>query len=433
MSQLLESEFMKNKTLIVLGAIVVAFGWRVEAQTYDTNNVVVSTFAGSGFSGYVDGVGVNTMFNNPSAIVADSSSNLFVWDSGNSRVRKITPDGSVSTFAQISYYTIGSMTIDHLNALWLSAHDPSSGGSSGGYLYRIDSNANISSTRLNYTYSINGFHFISGVCVDSGNNIYYTDYYGNKIYRYKTNGVTEVFAGSGNSGSTDGNGIFTSFSGPGPLTADVADNIYVFDYGSQLIRRINQNRDVVTIAGVVADFADIDGVGTNASFTPIGAMCRDSDGNVILASGYHIPGQISLSSGSAIRKMNPATNVVTMAGSFSQHGYANGTGNVALFNNASGVCVSQGAIFVADTGNQRIRKITYNPQIVTRANLAISTAASVTISITGTIGHTYQIQSSLNMSTWTTNVTAFLTSSPYLWIDTNRVSGNKFYRAVMLP
>src|ERR1017187_8570921 len=99
MSRLLESEFMKNKTLIVLGAILVAFGWHVEAQTYDTNNEVVQTFAGSGFSGYLDGVGQLTMFNNPNAIVADSHSNLFVWDSGNYRIRKIAPDGTVTTFA----------------------------------------------------------------------------------------------------------------------------------------------------------------------------------------------------------------------------------------------------------------------------------------------------------------------------------------------
>src|SRR6266705_2653926 len=69
------------------------------AQNYDTNNPVVQTFVGSGFYGYLDGQGTQTMFNNPSAVVADSSSNLFVLDNSNYRIRKVTSDGTVSTFA----------------------------------------------------------------------------------------------------------------------------------------------------------------------------------------------------------------------------------------------------------------------------------------------------------------------------------------------
>ena len=90
---------MKLKTLISLVAIAAVFNWQAEAQTYDTNNVVVQTFAGSGFYGYLDGVGQSTMFYNPLGVVADSSDNLFVADNGNYRIRKITPDGTVSTFA----------------------------------------------------------------------------------------------------------------------------------------------------------------------------------------------------------------------------------------------------------------------------------------------------------------------------------------------
>jgi hypothetical protein len=122
-----------------------------------------------------------------------------------------------------------------------------------------------------------------------------------------------------------------------------------------------------------------------------------------------------------------------MAGSFSQNGYANGASNLARFNGASGVCVSGGTFYVADSSNQRIRNITFNPtsQIVSGANLGIGTFAGVTI--TGTVGRTYQIQSSPDLNTWNSVATALLTSSPYLWIDQNPVSGNKFYRAVMLP
>ena len=72
---------------------------RALAQNYDTNNVVVQTFAGSGLYGYFNGKGTQTMFNDPSSVVADTLGKLFVADTQNGRIRKITPDGTVSTFA----------------------------------------------------------------------------------------------------------------------------------------------------------------------------------------------------------------------------------------------------------------------------------------------------------------------------------------------
>src|SRR6266436_1058786 len=318
------------------------------AQNYDTNNVVVQTFAGSGFYGYFDGKGTQTMFNGPSAVVADSLGNLFVADSNNGRIRRITPDGTVSTFvgggnSQTGYGTnvylyffLGHMFIDHSNVLWTSYGD-----ANGGHLVRIRSDAYVSMASV-------PFGFTSWLCFDSGNNMYYSDGAGNQIYRLRTNGVLEVFAGSGNPGSADGNWIFSSFSGPEALAADAADNIYVWDSGTYLIRRINQNRDVVTIAG--SSFENVDGVGRQASFRSISAMSVDDSGNLLLACG------------SSIRKMTAATNVLTMAGSFTETSYTNGTGATARFNGATGVCISRGTIYVADSNNQRIRSITFNPQ-----------------------------------------------------------------------
>src|SRR6266436_1190525 len=105
---------------------------RALAQNYDTNNVVVQTFAGSGFYGYFDGKGTQTMFWGPSSVVADSLGNLFVADIGNARIRKITPDGTVSTFVgggtqqtgygtNVSLYNLsGNMCMDHSDVLWIN-------------------------------------------------------------------------------------------------------------------------------------------------------------------------------------------------------------------------------------------------------------------------------------------------------------------------
>ena len=405
------------------------------AQTYDTNNIVVQTFAGSGFSGWLDGVGTQTMFSGPSSVVADTQGNLFVFDSGNKRIRKITPDGTVSTFAgggvgalpgygtNVSLPDLGSdsMAIDHSNTLWIVAYVccPS-------YLVRIGSDAYVSIVNLDITNSFS-YNRSMGICVDSRNNIYISDSLeynsGNKIYRLRTNGVLEVFAGSGNQGSVDGNGIFSSFYSPRTLTADAADNIYVWDSYNYIIRRINQNRDVVTIAGKNGVSSQSDGFGTNASFSinSIASMCVDGSGNVILACG------------SSIRKITPSTNVLTMAGSFTQTGYANGAGSVARFRNAAGVCVSQGMIFVADSIDHRIRNLTFNPapQAVSGANLNLNTYPG--LRITGVVGRSYRIESSADTTNWNTETTILLTSSPYLWIDPNPLGQKKFYRAFLLP
>jgi streptogramin lyase len=428
---------MKLKILILLIAVAVMFGWHVEAQTYDTNGDYVQTFAGSAFSGHLDGQGTQTMFANPSQVVADTSSNLFVLDGDGLLIRKITPNATVSTFAgggtgslpgcgtnialgNPNVGTSGAMIIDHSNVLWLVYNN----GNNDSPFVRITPNG-CASLSTNF----NGLSLQSGVCVDSENNIYFSTYYGNQIYCWRTSGVLELFAGSGNGGAIDGNGIFTSFNHPTALACDEANNIYVWDSGNYLIRRIDQNQNVTTITGAGTDFSSsgVDGVGTNATFNNISSMFSDNDGNIYFVCG------------TCIRKMDAQTNVVTMAGSFTQSGYTNGAGNLARFNGvfgadgSSGACMAQGMIFVGDSGNNRIRNITFNPQpqVVTGANLGIGTYAGVTIN--GVVGRTYQIQSSPDLSNWTTVATVLLTSSPYLWIDQNPISGNKFYSAVLLP
>jgi hypothetical protein len=396
--------------------------WRAEAQTYDTNNDFVQTFAGSAFSGYLDGKGQATMFGSPMTIVADSKTNLYVWDYlPNFMIRKITPDGTVSTFVGGGNQTPGvgivgtnanlgnllngnvGMAVDRNDTIWLANENS---------IYTITTNGVISIAPLP---SVS-----SGMCLDSLGHIYFSS--GNKIYQYNTNNAsTSVFAGSGNSGSLDGNGVFDSFSTPTILACDSADNIYVWDSGNALIRRINQNRDVVTIAGLHSGNFDGNGTNTGFAFGSITAMAADNSGNIYFACG------------NSIRKMNAKTNVVTMAGSFTQSGYTNGAGNLARFNGTAGICISGGTIYVSDSANYRIRQISFNPQsqVVSGANLGIGTFAGVTI--TGAVGRTYQIQSSPDLNTWKTNATLLLNSSPYLWIDQNPISGTKSYRALLLP
>ena len=425
---------MKIKISTAVVVIASTLAWQSRAQIYDTNNDVVQTFAGYGIPGYVDGQGQFTAFSSPNQIVSDTSSNLYVWDSGNQRIRKIAPDATVLTLAgggnysvgwgtnvSLSWGTAGAMAINHANTIWLVL---ASGYNGNPYLLTIGTNG--------YVSIINGglpnLGTGSGLCFDSANNLYYSG--ANRIYRYNPNTDTvQAIAGSGISGYFDGQGtLFSAFSNPTALACDQADNLYVWDSGNNLVRRVDQLQNVTTVAGNGYNGyyynSPADGAGTNASFSGVMSMFPDNAGNLYFVCG------------SCVRKMDAQTNVVTLAGVFSQYGspsYANGPGNLARFNGASGGCFSQGMVFVADAGNNRIRNIAFNPQpqIVPPASLQLNTYPG--LQINGTIGRTYQIQSSPDLNNWTTTATLLLNSSPYLWIDQNPVSGNKYYRAVMLP
>jgi hypothetical protein len=411
--------------LRVLSIIGLAACSPASAQIYDTNDDVAQIFAGSGSSGFLNAQGTLAMFNSPEAIAADSVGNLYVADSGNSRIRIITTNGTVSTFAgggagslpgygpSISLTTAApfyAMICDLSNTLWIVANY----GFSGPALLHISSNSLVES--LNFT----GITDSSGLCVDSANNLYFSSPSSNQIYRLGANGTLDLFAGSGNPGSANGSGAYASFNSPRALAADQAGNIYVWDSGNFLIRRIDQTQNVTTIAGSGSPGL-VDGAGSAASFSVIYSMCGDNFGNIYLACNP------------CIRKIDASSNVWTVAGSFNQSSYANGAGATARFNGASGVCLSQGMIFVADSANEMIRTISFNPvaESVTGPNLGIGTYAG--IQITGFVGRTYQVQFSTDLTHWNTATTLLLTSSPYLWFDLNSLGSRRFYRAFLLP
>ena len=422
---------------LLVGAIAIGFGGSAGAQIYDTNGVYVQTFVGSGEPGALDGLGLLTKFNNPSQVVADTSSNLFVWDASNNLIRKITPAGAVSTFAgggtafegygtnvSFAYYSVGQMAMDHAGTIWLVA---AFGGNS--FLLTIATNSYVAIH--NGGAGVTNLSTSTGICFDSANNLYYGG--GNTLYRYRpATGQSTPFAGNGTSGYRDGNGtVFPEFAfgSSSVLAADQADNIYVWDAGggswwwssgNYRLRRVDPAQNITTIAGTGTS-GNVDGTGTNASFGSVAQMFSDNQGNIYFAGG------------TCIRRMNAQSNVVTVAGNFSQNGYADGSGNTALFNAANSACVVGGNLFVADPANQLIRSITFNPtpQLVPAANLQLNTYAG--LRLTGAVGRTYQIQTSADLNTWNPRATLLLTTSPYLWIDQTPVHENNYYRAVMLP
>ena len=272
-----------------------------------TSSAVVTTLAGSGKQATVDGLGVAASFNYPFDLAVSANGEIYTVDYTNSNVRKITPEGLVSTFAGT--------------------------GSSGA----IDGIGTAAS-----------FYKPQGIAVDSSGIIYIADSLNNKIRKITSDGSVTTFAGSNSvSGSVDGIATAASFSTPVGITVDKKGNIYVADVYLSKIRKITSVGLVTTIAGSGTSGFN-DGLAITASFRGPGGLTADDNGNIYVADTYN----------SRIRKINSEAVVTTIAGAGSE-GFADGSGISAMFYYPQGIVLdSKGNIFIADSGNSRIRKIT---------------------------------------------------------------------------
>ena len=287
-----------------------------------------TTFAGLG-PGYVDGTGSAARFDHPFGVAVDSAGNVYVG--GGYTVRKISPAGSVSTLAGSDGF----------------------GGSADG------------------TGSAARFNGAFGVAVDGAGNVYVSDVGNCTIRKITPAGVVSTLAGSpGVVGHGDGTGSAAQFASPTGVAVDSAGNVYVGDHDNGTVRKITPAGVVSTLAGSPGAFNHTDGTGSAARFDRPAGVAVDSAGNVYVADTFN----------HTIRKITPAGVVSTLAGSAYVSGSADGTGSAARFNFPQGVAVdSAGDVYVADTGNHTMRKITSAGAVTTLAG-----SAGVTGSADGT-------------------------------------------------
>lgn len=187
-----------------------------------------------------------------------------------------------------------------------------------------------------------------GLTMDSSGNIYVADYNNNTIRKITAAGVVTTLAGTaGVHGATNGTGPAASFAEPNGVAADAAGNVYVADAYNNLVRRVGANGSVSTFAGISGVSGSGDGIPGVATFNSPSGVAVDGSGNIYVADKNN----------NLIRKISPAGNVTTLAGSTTP-GKADGTGTQARFNQPESLAVdAQGNIYVADTGNELIRKI----------------------------------------------------------------------------
>jgi len=300
------------------------FIWVADTSNYAVRRIVgtnatVTTFAGGCF-GTQDGVGRSACFYYPFAIAVDGNGDLWVADSYNHTIRKVTREAVVTT----------------------PAGSPGQSGSADG----TGSNA-----RFDYPW---------GIAVSPNGEVLVADSSNNKIRKVTPAGVVTTIAGTGSYGTRDGSGSAARFAFPTGLAVNSSGTIYVADRESDAIREISPSLNVTTLAGSSPAGGTTDGVGTAARlFFPEQAV-TDLSGNVYYADSAH-----------TIRKVTPQGVVTTIAGQGGTKGAVDGQGANALFNFPTGIALDgNGNLFVADTSNHTIRRVTAAGIVTTVAGTA---------------------------------------------------------------
>jgi sugar lactone lactonase YvrE len=332
-------------------------------STVGTDPRTYFTLAGSaGNSGFADATGVTAQFSAPWSVAVDTSSNVYVGDSGNSVIRKISPSGLVSTFAGKAGNT-GSADGSGTNALFSRPYGVAIDVSNNLYIADFDSStirkitpagavttlagSAGSSGSTDATGSAARFNGPTGVAVDTNGNVYVADTYNCTIRKITPAGAVTTLAGSPLAfGSVDATGSAARFRYPPGLAVDTSGNVYVADQLNQTIRKITSDGVVTTLAGFSGSAGAADGTGSAARFSYPSGVAVDGTGNLFVADNNN----------SIIRKMTPAGVVTTLAG-LSGHASTNdGIGNIVRFKYPNGITIDNaGKLFVADTGNQTIR------------------------------------------------------------------------------
>ncbi len=301
-------------------------------NVYDSNNNtirritpagLVTVLAGTaGVPGNADGIGAAAQFNDPGGVAVDDAGNVYIADSGNNTIRRITPGGEVTTIA-------GTAGVS---------------GSADG----VGAAAQ--------------FGYLTGLALDSAGNIYVADDGNRTIRKITPSGMVTTLAGTpGVDGSADGVGAAAQFNFPVGVAVDNAGNVYVTDWQNCTIRKITPAGLVTTFAGMAALGGFADGTGTAAEFFLPAGVAIDSAGTAYVADQGN----------NARRKVTPYGVVTTLAGGNFLSGSADGTGSAAQFNNPNAVAVDNtGNIYVADRGNGTIRKVSPAGVVTTFAGTA---------------------------------------------------------------
>jgi len=339
------------------GSIYIADSNRVTKVT----NGVITVVAGSvtpGFSGD-NGPATSALLDFTWGVAVDSASNLYIADFWNNRIRKVT-NGVISTAVGNDYAGFsgnnGPATSGELNVPWGLVVDPAGNifvadqasnlmlKVSGGEVAAVAGNGAIGAGGDNGPATSAQLTFPSGVAVGSDGSLYIADTFDGRI-RKVTNRVITTVAGSSTAGFGGDNGPATSalLDSPYAVAVDSAGNLYIADAGNARVRKVS-NGVITTVAGGGSTFGDNAPATSVALSFPTG-LALDSSGNLYIADADRV---LKVTNGVIATVAGPGTTLGD-----------NGPATAASLNLPYSVAVdSAGNLYIADTNNERIRKVT---------------------------------------------------------------------------
>lgn len=254
----------------------------------------VTTFAGSGTDGFADGPSATACFSYPHDVAVDVDGNVIVADTFNHRIRRVAPDGRVTTVA-------GDGVADFLDGPGLEAH----------------------------------FNLPTGVAVDLSGIVFVGDSWNHRIRQVAVDGSVTTLAGSGIAIYRDGAGQAAGFNEPWGIAVDIDNNVLVADCENHLVRKVTRDGSVSTLVGIQA-----------ANLQRPTYLAATADGRVVVGD-----------QGSSTVRLVADGEVTTIAGS-GDYSSADGLGTGASFKSPSGIAVSNdGCVIVAEVQGHKIRRV----------------------------------------------------------------------------